>query len=415
MKIQPKMLLSILLFVFCFGSITMVFADTPRQAQFVAPKLLVNTSFLNIRTGPGVQYSVLLTVVGGTELPVLGRAKDNVWFQVSTVVGVGWANIEFTAPRGSFDNVPVVTLEDIIAGLTNPTADTLGLNGQGGGSTNTTSATSPIIGNAIRFVLANGRPITVSPGERFRAVIQVEAVNLRSQPAVGATVLSTLFRDDTADYTIVGSSTDKNGVPWIALNVADIGVGWIEGAKTSLRLSRVSGDVVVIISNATAMRSAPSGSGDNLPILNEGQEAYVTNISGDGKFVQIELGDGTRGWVPFEVVKGRIDTPTDLIDLSSIEAVLANETANSATTQTEFGLDTPHIIINTGFLNLRSGPGAQFTIVETLPGGAQLSVLGIASDGVWFLVEGSSGQGWVNREFVAFRGSINVVPIINTR
>jgi uncharacterized protein YraI len=78
-----------------------------------------------------------------------------------------------------------------------------------------------------------------------------------------------------------------------------------------------------------------------------------------------------------------------------------------------FGLDIPHIVINTGFLNLRSGPGAQYSIVATLPGGTELPVIGRAEDGVWYLVRGAFGQGWVNNEFTVFRGSIDAVPVIH--
>jgi len=65
-------------------------------------------------------------------------------------------------------------------------------------------------------------------------------------------------------------------------------------------------------------------------------------------------------------------------------------------------------------LNVRSGPGAQFGIVATFAGGSELPVIGITTDGVWFLVEGTFGQGWLNSEFTVFRGSITSVPIINT-
>src|SRR3982751_5539137 len=115
MKIRSKALFIMLLFAFCFGTMSVALADSPQQGQFVSPKLIVNTSFLNVRTGPGIKFSVLLTVVNGIKVPVIGRAKDNVWYQVSTVIGVGWVNIEFAAPRGSFNNVPVVTLEQVIA------------------------------------------------------------------------------------------------------------------------------------------------------------------------------------------------------------------------------------------------------------------------------------------------------------
>lgn len=419
MKSRSRMFLILLLIASCFGMISVTFAnESQQQAQFISPKLIVNTSFLNVRTGPGVQYSVLLTVVGGTELPVIGRAKDNVWFQVSTVIGVGWVNIQYAAPRGSFSNVPVVTLEDVIAAAAQSTPTTLGLadNGQGGGSVVSTTDTTPVIGSPMRFTLSTGRITTASPGERFRAVVNVEAVNARTQPVDGAPAITTLFRDDTFDYTIVNSTNDKNNVNWVALDVPDIGVGWVEGAKLSMRLSHVSGQVVSIRGNAIAMREMPGGGSAQLPVLNEGREGFLINISKDSQFVQIELGDGTQGWVPFDAVVGRTGTPTDEIDLSILQNTTADlgQGGGDSSAPISFGLATPHVVINTGFLNVRSGPGSQFGILATYPGGSELPVIGIAKDGVWLLVEGTFGQGWVNSEFTVFRGSIKSVPIINT-
>jgi len=430
MKNRSKILSVLLLIVFslsilAWGQVTA--AAPEQQVQFIAPRLVVNSSFLNVRSGPGIQFPVLITVVGGSELPVLARASDNVWFQVSTVIGVGWVNVQFTVPRGSFDNVPVVSSSNIFTTSVLPfTPTTLGL-GQGGGvalpSSVTASSTTPVLSaGRIRIDLGNGKVTTVVPGERYRAVINVEAVNLRTQPFDGAPTLGTIFRDDTFDYPILGNAGDKAGVAWIAIEVADLGVGWIEAPKARIRLSRAAGQVLVIAADATALRDAPNGSGDNLPILSQGQEGFLTNISRDSNFVEIELGDGTRGWVPFNSTLPRTGTPTDQLDESQLASVATAPLAVPVTSTTmtgiipvvpaTFGLDTPHVVINTGFLNARSGPGAQFTIVATLPGGTQLEVIGRAEDGVWYLVRGAFGQGWLNNEFVIFRGSIDAVPII---
>ena len=40
-------------------------------------------------------------------------------------------------------------------------------------------------------------------------------------------------------------------------------------------------------------------------------------------------------------------------------------------------------------------------------------MLGVADDGVWYLVEGTFGQGWLNNEFVIFRGDYSAVPVLN--
>src|SRR6185369_12023190 len=210
MKSRSKLFSVTLIIVFSLGIMAwgqVASAAPAQQVQFVAPRLVVNSSFLNVRSGPGIQYPALITVVGGTELPVLARASDNVWFQVSTVIGVGWVNVQYTVPRGSFDNVPVVSMTQIASALPY-TATTLGL-GQGGGlpAPTTFSSTVPATSSGtIRIDLGNGKFTTVVPGERYRAVLNVEAENVRTQPFDGSPTLGTIFRDDTFDYPILGNA-----------------------------------------------------------------------------------------------------------------------------------------------------------------------------------------------------------------
>lgn len=417
MRSIPKIVLVVLLILVLPTVFLASAAPTAQEVAFTAPRLVVNTSFLNIRSGPGIQYEILLTVVGGTELPVLGRSSDNVWYQVSTVIGVGWANVEYTVPRGSFNNVPEVSFDLATVPIPSAGALTLALPGQGGGSV--VAATNPLtpdLGGINRYTLPDNRVITVQSGERFRAAINVEAVNLRTQPADNAPVLTILFRDAVIDYTIVNSFKASNAVEWISIDVPDVGVGWIESPKVIFRLSRASGQVLVLVSQVQ-LTNGPGGGGDGLPLLSNGQEMYLLAISRDGRFLQVELPDALRGWVPWDATLARGGTATDLVDLSALQNAAVAPGAVAAPSESggggvSFGLDTPHIVVNTGFLNIRSGPGAQFTSVTTVPGGTELAVIGIAPDAVWYLVRGSFGQGWVNSEFTIFRGVIDNVPII---
>lgn len=75
-------------------------------------------------------------------------------------------------------------------------------------------------------------------------------------------------------------------------------------------------------------------------------------------------------------------------------------------------LTLPVLIVNTGNLNVRSGPGPQYTVVAVVPGGVTLTPLGVTSDNLWFLVEGTFGRGWVYSEYTIFRGNYGSVPII---
>ncbi|MBI5669892.1 MAG: SH3 domain-containing protein [Chloroflexi bacterium] len=432
MKLQLRLLLRVLLLsVLLLGLVgqSVLAGNTQQQVQFATPRLVVNTSFLNIRSGPGIQYSVLLTVVGGTELPVLARAEDNVWFQVSTVIGVGWVNIQYTLPRGSFETVPVVDTRTIggITILPNMPA-TLGLvDGQGGGvgvpslPVVAAASTAPTLGNFIRVTYDRGQRVTsVRPGERFRVVLNTEAMNLRTQPNIDAPALGTLFLDPSNDYTLVSSARDSRGVEWFEIDHPELGTGWVEAPKTRIRLSRLAGQVVVVSSANISLLDAPSGSGNNLPVLSSGEEGFLIGVNREGNFVQVELGGGLKGWLPIGAITHRTDTPTDKIDLAAIPSapVVVVPPGTTPTTPTtafpqSFGFDIPHIVINTGNLNIRSGPGAQYSVVVTVPGGTELPVLAMADDRVWFLVQGPFGRGWVNSEFTLFRGSIDVVPIIH--
>jgi uncharacterized protein YraI len=407
-------------------------AGSAEQVQFIAPKLVVNTSFLNIRTGPGVQYTVLITVVGGTELPVLGVADDGVWFQVSTVIGVGWVNVDFTLPRGNFENIPVVDFSPAGNVVVLNAPSSLGLSGQGGGgvvigqpvvvTTTTTTTTAPTTGGLITVQLASGGSTTVTSGERFRvALISGEPVNLRTQPSIDAPAVGIIFPDAARDYAIVGRSVDRTGLEWLGIDVPGMGSGWIEAPKVFLRLSGAFRDVVFANQNASVFAMPGSTGNVNMPFLPQGTEGFIAGVSQDSNFVLFEMGGGDRIWVPFNSVTARTGTTTDEVDLSASQAVpvaaVPSTTTIAGTPQPiiavpAFGLDTPHVVINASSLNIRSGPGAQFTSLAIVPGGSEFAVLGLASDGVWFLIAGPFGQGWVNNEFVLFRGAIQNVPII---
>jgi hypothetical protein len=66
---------------------------------------------LNMRRGPGTNFSVITTLAGGAIVPVVGRLPDNSWYQVTFGASVGWINgsTEFVTLYGSrCVNVPIV-------------------------------------------------------------------------------------------------------------------------------------------------------------------------------------------------------------------------------------------------------------------------------------------------------------------
>lgn len=287
------------------------FASVAEQAELSIPKLVVNTSFLNVRSGDGPQYTVIATVVGGTELPALGVNEPGTWFLVSTPVGNGWVDVSFTLARGDFRFIPVI-------------AAVIGADA---------SASTPLsIGLAVPPARNFGVVSAAASTSSERGTLLVSSVNLRAQPDDAGAVITTLYANAGSEYSVVGRAFDKRFVLWAAITVANYGTGWVEADKLSFRTV-------------------------------EGSTVAAASMAGSTGVPVAQLG-------------------------SSV------------------------IVVNTPFLNIRSGAGGQFTAIISAPGGTTFIPLGITPDLTWYLVQGDFGFGWVSSEFVLFRGDFRTVPIL---
>ncbi|MDW8172539.1 MAG: SH3 domain-containing protein [Anaerolineae bacterium] len=373
MSFSPKQLLGLLMiFMLSLGAVSA--ADLEQRSIFASPVLVVNTSFLNVRSGPGVQFSILATVTGGTILPVLGVANDGVWYQVATDLGPGWVNVEFTLARGDFRNVPLVRFESPAA----PTSVASGL-------TATTSSTASPGGNA------------------FALGVTVEGADLRAQPSTQAPIIRSLFGDPSAIYPLL-NVTSSGGVLWAQLNVPDVGAVWTERFRLRpLGCSNVSVGVLV----STTQIRFDGISNQQAFQLEGGTEVFGVGFR-DGLLL-VQLTDGTRGLIDPNQFNARRDVNPICV---GVPAAVAGQSIGSTAAPIAPSAAGNRVVVNTGNLNIRSGPSVAFSVIATVRGGTQLTVIGRARDNVWLLVEGTFGRGWLNSEFTVFRGVFSTVPIV---
>jgi len=253
-----------------------------------AAHVVVNTSYLNIRTGPGLGHGVLTVVKGGPELLVTAIDHASGWYQVETSAGTGWLNPYYAVTRGSYS----------------------GIERQGAPA-----------------MPAREGPV---PSGTAHVVVNTSYLNVRTGPGVGHGVLKVV----------------------------------------------------------------PGGS-----------ELAVKSIAADGVWYEVETSAGT-GWINsnYAVTRGsfmsvaRAPVPGLPTNLGSGGAIPSG---------------APHVVVNTAFLNIRSGPGAGYSGVSVVKGGTALLVLGVSPDQRWFLVEGSFGQGWLRNSYAAFRGVYSQVPVVS--
>ena len=336
-------------------------------AQGLNPHLVVNTSRLNVRSGPGISHAVITSVSGGTVLPVTGIDSGRVWFQVTSPVGQGWVNSTYAVDRGNFTSVPILNS-----------------------------------GMAEQPAVAPGAP---------HLVVNTYRLNVRSGPGVSHDRIGTVAGGDELRVIAINS----NGV-WYQVETS-FGAGWVNrhfGVQRGdfSQVPRVSmatetgpamdpGTPHLVVN--TAFLNVRSGPGIGYAIITTvrgGTELPVVSISTSNRpWMEVTTGAGV-GWVNsyYTMRRGNFGSMTQ----------------PAGPTDTGAGLTgiAPRVVVNTHRLNIRSGPGVSNPVITSVPGGTTLAVLGITSNRSWYQVEGSFGQGWLSSGFVVFRGEFSLVPYV---
>ena len=421
-------------FRFLLGLVTVLFA-LPIMAQDYSPRLIVNTSFLNIRSGPGVSYDIITTVPGGAALPVLAMDSGRLWYQVETLVGEGWVNSYYTVGRGNFSNV-LITSDDPPP-ITGPhlVVNTGNLHIRNGPSASHSSI-GTVPGGAELTVLA------MDSGRLWYQVSSIHGVGwVNSYYTVGRGDFSNIpvTSDDpppitgphlvvntgnlhirsgpSASHDSIGTVPGGTELPALAMDSGRLwyrvssvhGDGWVNSYYTVGRGNfsnvpvtsddppPITGPHLVVNTGNLNIRSGPSINHRVITTVPGGAKLPVIGVASDRRWYQVESAAGS-GWANFYYTVGR----------GNFVGIPVTETSAEAPS-----IPAARVIVNTEYLNIRSGPSASTAIVTTVSGGTELTVLGMARDRVWYLVEGDFGQGWLNNTYVIFRGDYSTVLVIN--
>ncbi len=325
------------------------------QDRNLADYGIVNTPFLNVRTGDGIKFESLDVFRGGTHLLILGRNLTSNWYLVSDGETNGWVHSRYVVLRGK--------------------------SAQG----------YPILNRA--------QVATLAPNQ---AVVNTAYLNLREGAGVKYSIARVLSGGTTAK--LIGRNADWS---WLYIELEDGTEGWINAAYAVMRGNNIN-TTAELLENGL-LTSANHGivntpylnmrSGDSIAyavqeILPGGTILDVLGRSGYNAWLYVS-NDGREGWVHsgYVVLRGQY------MDAYPMLAV-AQDAPMAATVA----------IVNTPFLNLRSGDDYYTDAIGILAGGTELNVLGQSDDGRWYLVETSAGQqGWVSASYVVIRGPLPIL------
>lgn len=145
------------------------------------------------------------------------------------------------------------------------------------------------------------------------------------------------------------------------------------------------------------VRSGPGPQFDIIGQLAAGDQLPVDGRTADGAWLRVRLPDGQTGWVPVfaVIVDGAPETLPPVTGLDQAEA-------NGAVVVTAYGV-----------VNVRGGPGMDYSIIGQLDAGASAAAAG--RDGLgndWLLVEYNGLMGWVAYFTVAVTGNPDTLPVL---
>jgi uncharacterized protein YgiM (DUF1202 family) len=159
------------------------------------------------------------------------------------------------------------------------------------------------------------------------------------------------------------------------------------GAFGSLAAMAVAAQMLAALTNPTAsvntgrlnVREGPSAGYLVIATVSYGTDVELLGRNADASWAQVRLATGQVGWA-------------STLYLSSQS--MFNDLPIVSNTAEPYGY------VSTGRLNVRTGPGVGFPIIQTLTQYDTIAIVGLSPDGNWMLIRAFSKLGWVNAGFI---------------
>ena len=359
MKIRSyfrKVMVAFLMALLLITAVNLVSAAPTQieQAQ-TGGTAVVHAGTLNVRSGPGVAYQVVAVTRWGDVVTLLGRNSNSSWAKVRLADSrEGWVNASYLSTDTSIGSLPDLSE-------------------------------------------------TAVPDANARALINEGMLNVRSGPSMEYPVVVAIGNGNYVQ--VIGRDASST---WIKVVTHTGHQGWLNSIYTTMTvpLSAVpavavppmpatpiepaqpvqpvqpSGATAFISTGMLNVRSGPSMAYTVVSYLPYGQLVGVLGRAENSAWVKVNTPAGTTGWINSEYT----EMNTSLNALPIIDSTVS-----------------PHgtvTVISNG-LNVRSGPGTDYSILTGVYYGTTLSLMGQNTDGSWYQIQTPSGiTGWVNAAYV---------------
>ena len=153
-------------------------------------------------------------------------------------------------------------------------------------------------------------------------------------------------------------------------------------------------NATIVNASRVNLRSGPGAGYPIVTVLSFGQQLFLLGSNADGSWVQVQTTSNTIGWVNARFVASYYGPQT-------VPVTAPTGSWNA--------------VITSPFLNIRSGPGANFPDVGTLAQGQGINLIGRNADNSWVQVNVPGGVqgGWVSTRYVSASLPVGNLPLVS--
>jgi uncharacterized protein YgiM (DUF1202 family) len=320
---------------------------------YTSATAVVATGALNVRSGPGINFSRVAVIYQGHVVTLLGRNSGASWAQIRTGAGqTGWVNVSFIQAGVAISTLPVTDTQ------------------------------------------------TPAPAAAATAIVATGALNVRSGPGIGYSIVTVvrqgesvglLGRNAPASWAQVRPASGHTGWVNVSLIQPTVAIGTLPLVEAP---AATAAPLATVATGALNVRTGPGAGYSVITTLQNGRQAPLLGRNTDNTWVQIRLATGQVGWVHTAFIQ----TP---VPISSLPLGSTTATAPAATAT-----------IATWALNVRTGPGVSYGILTAVQQGQQVTLLGRNAAATWVQVRLASGHtGWLNAFFIQPSVGIGTLPV----
>ena len=374
----------IVILVALFLGASVASAKTLSQTDVTGPVAQITTGRLNIRSGPGPGYASVGVLSQGDTVILLGRTTNNGWVKITLSGNTveGWISTFYIEAEVPVSTLPALAVADPWAMVTAPLLNV---------------RTGPGFTHGVITTISQGKLITLIGRTADRAFAQILTDGIEGwvstyyltsgSPISSLPITWVETATATPTFTFVTPIPTPTALPTLA--ATPLPTATLAPGATSAAAVPASGPEATIVTGRLNVRTGPGPGYGIVETVSHWDKVYLLGRTGDLSWVYIQVSwNGAMGWVSSRYVETEV--------LFSSLPILAQA--------------PPWGVVQTGLLNVRSGPGTDFDVVTTVYLGRMVTLIGRTADNSWAKVVANGVEGWATTLHISASAPISTLP-----